>query len=451
MNSTIARVATALLIDYSSVYYIDLRSGRYECYSTNPGYQKLELHSSGEDFFRDCQRDILTVVYKDDQEMVSAALRRESLLKQLREKDTVSIVYRLLIDGRSVYHTMRILRDPSDEEECLILGVLNVDESVRKEQSTRTYNAIAKTLANSYATIYYIDLTTDHYVEYSSSDDYRELAVPQEGSDFFAESRKNVLRVIHPDDMDKVLTIADKEFIISATRQGKKYLLEYRLLMSDGAHHVRLMAVRVNDGDHLVVALENIDEEVRSREAMKDISEKNMIFSQIAESLAKQYGMIYYVDTETDSYIEFTASREYKDFNISPVGSDFFGTSQRNVSMIVHPDDREQVFEALSRETLLKTLEENGSFTMTYRLVIDGAPVCRLKAASSFDTEQPTRTVSSSTVQSCARSAFIAAMAMLSATAKMAVTSGCSTSRRSVLSSADAIVNSTVSYTRLAS
>ena len=191
----------------------------------------------------------------------------------------------------------------------------------------------------------YVDLGSNHYVEYSSSNDYRELEVPQEGSDFFAETRKNVLRVIHPDDLEKVLTISDKDFMIVATQQGKKYQLEYRLLMSDGAHYVRLRAVRVDDDTHLIIALENIDDEVKSKQAMKDISEKNMIFSQIAESLAKQYGMIYYIDTETDSYNEFTASDEYKDFNISPTGNDFFGTSQRNVSVIVHPDDREQEIE----------------------------------------------------------------------------------------------------------
>ena len=372
MDSTIARVATALLIDYSSVYYIDLRSGYYECYSTNTGYQKLELHSSGEDFFGDSQRDIFTVVYQEDQKMVSEALQRETLIRQLQDTGTLSIVYRLMIDGKAVYHTMRILRDPSDGEDSLILGVLNVDESVRTEQTTKTYNAIAKALANHYATIYYVDLITDHYTEYSSSNDYRELGVPQEGSDFFAESRSNVLRVIHPDDKEQVLRISDKKFMMSVTEKGKKFLLEYRLLMSDGAHYVRLMAVQVDDGDHLIVALENIDEEIKSQETMKDISEKNIIFSQIAESLARQYGMIYYIDTETDSYIEFTASQEYKDYNISPAGNDFFGTSQRNVGMIVHPDDREQVFAALDKNAMLNVLQKKGSFTMIYRLIMAG-------------------------------------------------------------------------------
>ena len=53
MNNNIARVASALLIDYTSVYYIDSKTGYYECYSTNQGYQKLELQSSGDNFFAD--------------------------------------------------------------------------------------------------------------------------------------------------------------------------------------------------------------------------------------------------------------------------------------------------------------------------------------------------------------------------------------------------------------
>lgn len=154
MNTVIARVAMALLIDYSSVYYIDLKTGNYQCYSTNQGYRKLELHASGEDFFADAQRDVRAVVCDEDWDMVSAALTRENLLRQFRERDTVSIVYRLMIDGRPVYHTMRILRDAAEGEDSLILGVLNVDETVRTEQATRTYNAIAKTLANRYAMIY---------------------------------------------------------------------------------------------------------------------------------------------------------------------------------------------------------------------------------------------------------------------------------------------------------
>jgi len=290
MHDHISRVATALLIDYSSVYYIDRKTGHYECYSTNAEYQKLELHSSGENFFEDCQRDIRLTVYEEDREMVSKALSRESLLNHLSDTGAISLVYRLVIDGEIVYYSLRILQDEGSDGDYLILGARNVDEAVRTEQATRTYNAIAKTLANRYATIYYVDMRTDHYVEYSSSNDYKELEVPPEGSDFFAESRQNILRVIHPEDQDKLVRALDKAYMASVTDNGRKYRLEYRLIMSDGAHYMRLTAVRTDDGVNLIVALDNIDDEVKSKQEMKAISEKNMVFSQIAESLAPVIG-----------------------------------------------------------------------------------------------------------------------------------------------------------------
>ena len=305
MNSAITRVANALLIDYTSVYYIDLNTNHYECYSTNTGYQKLELQISGEDFFADCIRDIRNVVYEEDWDMLSNALTREALLQQFRERDEVSIVYRLLIDGQPVYHSMRIFRDAAGEEDCMILGVLNVDESIRSQQATATYNAIAKTLADRYATIYYVDLDTEHYVEYSSNS-YKDLKILPEGDDFFESSRKNILQVIHPEDQEKVLAVFDREFMIKATDEGRKFQIEYRLIINEISHHVSLSAVQTDNQEHLIITLDNIDLEIRNQEEMKAISDRSIIFTHIAESLANQYGMIYYIDAETDEYIEFT-------------------------------------------------------------------------------------------------------------------------------------------------
>ncbi|MBQ8973854.1 MAG: GGDEF domain-containing protein [Clostridia bacterium] len=371
MNTTIiARVAMALLIDYSSVYYVDLKNNHYQCYSTNQGYQNLEIESSGEDFFGDCQRDIRAVIHPDDWDKVAEVLTRETLLQKFHNDDAVSVVYRLMIDGKPIYHTMRILHDASGEEDCLFLGVLNVDKTVRAEQATKTYGEIARTLADRYATIYYVDLETDHYIEYSASNEYRDLEIPSEGNDFFNESRENSLRVIHPEDQEIVRSAFDKDTVIAKTENRRTFQLEYRLMMNGVAHHIRLKMMRTDDGGKLIVALDNIDDEVKRQEELKVISERNVIFSHIAESLANQYGMIYYVNTETDEYIEFTATNAYKEFNISPTGHDFFGTSQRNVSMIIHVEDRERVFNALDKRTMLRKLEENGAFSMTYRLLM---------------------------------------------------------------------------------
>ncbi|MBQ9155433.1 MAG: diguanylate cyclase [Eubacterium sp.] len=379
MNSIIARVAMALLIDYSSVYYVDLKTNNYHCYTTNQGYKNLKIQESGEDFFSASQRDIREVVHPDDWDKVSEILTKEKLFQKLHNDDAVSVVYRLMIDGKPIYHTMRILHDASGDEDCLFLGVLNVDKAVRTEQATRTYNEIARTLADRYATIYYVDLADDHYIEYSASHEYKDLEIPPEGSDFFNESRENSLRVIHPEDQGLLLSEFTKDNIIRQTEHRRTFQLEYRLIMNGEAHHVRLKAVRTDDGEKLIVAIDNIDAEVKRQEELKKINERNIIFSHIAESLANQYGMIYYVDTETDEYIEFTATDAYKEFNISPTGYDFFGASQRNVSMIIHAEDRERVFNALDKKTMLRQLKEKGSFTLTYRLLLaEGSSYTRM-------------------------------------------------------------------------
>ena len=375
MNENFNRVATALLVNYASVYYVDLKTDHYECYSTNAEFQGLELQQSGEDFFTDCQRDIMTVVYSKDSEMMARETTKEAFLKRLSIRHIEPLRYRLDIDGRPVWHMMRIFRDASNGEDCLIIGVMNVDKSIRMEQQTKTYNEIAKALADRYSTIYYIDLVSDNYVEYTSSDDYKDLNIPTEGTDFFTDSQNNIKLVIHPEDQERVLGVINKRFLTRITENGSKYRVEYRLIMNGDVHYVRLVASRTASENRLVVALENIDNEIQQREELKNVSEKNVIFNHIAESLARQYGMIYYIDTETDDYIEFTASEEFKEFNISPAGSDFFRTSQRNVSMIAHPSDRERLFDALDRRVVMDKLKLSGNYSITYRLVMPNGDV----------------------------------------------------------------------------
>lgn len=379
MNNSMLRAAMTFLADYTCVYDIDLKTERYECFNVHSGGLGLSLSASGEAFFSSCQRDICDVVVEEDRQMLSAALERDALMQKLSVENEVSYTYRLEVNGKPVYYCMRILHETDGGEDRLIIGVRNIDESVRMERATRTYNDIAMHLANRYATIYYVDLSTNHYVEYSSSDDYKDLNVPPEGADFFITSRENAQRYIHPEDAPRVISFLEKENLMRTTSLGRTFRAEYRLIMNGEAHHVRLRAEQTRQRDHLIIALENIDQEVRHQQELKEVSERSLIFTHIAESLANQYGMIYYIDAETDEYIEFTSASAYKELNISPVGTDFFGTSQRNVGMIVHPSDRERVFAALDKKTMLAALREKGSFSTTYQLLLaEGSSYTRM-------------------------------------------------------------------------
>ncbi|MGX8706324.1 MAG: hypothetical protein ACSW8J_07075, partial [bacterium] len=53
-------------------------------------------------------------------------------------------------------------------------------------------------------------------------------------------------------------------------------------------------------------------------------------------------------------------------------GDDFFGTSARNARTFIDPADQDYFIESFTRENVLRSLDEHGAFTITYRLLIDG-------------------------------------------------------------------------------
>ncbi|MBQ9663045.1 MAG: GGDEF domain-containing protein [Oscillospiraceae bacterium] len=386
MNSTIARVAMALLIDYTSVYFIDLKNDHYESYSTNRGYQKLELQSSGTDFFADCQRDIRAVVCDDDWDMVSRALSRENLLSRLRENGGFSLIYRLMIDGQPVFHAMRILHDTSEEGDYMVLGVQNVDETVRHQEELRTisersliFSHIAESLANQYGMIYYIDTETDEYIEFTAAREYKEFNISPVGSDFFGTSQRNVGMIVHPSDRERVFEALDKKTMLRKLEENGSFTLTYQLLLAEGSSYTRMSVFWANDRKHLIMTVMNIDSEIQRENAIKRMVAENAVFSQIAESLANQYDTIYYVDMLTDHYTEFSSTDVYKSLQVRPSGEDFFRESIDNIKRVIYPEDRDEVLRLLHKPTMMQMLQGKHMITHTYRLLVgDGIMYARM-------------------------------------------------------------------------
>ena len=124
------------------------------------------------------------------------------------------------------------------------------------------------------------------------------------------------------------------------------------------------------DKKHIVMTVQNIDNEIERENEIRKMAEENLIFSQIAESLANQYDVIYYVDSLTDRYLEFTSTDVYKDLNVRPVGENFFSDSLVNIENVIYPEDRDGVQRMLTKTTLLHMLQGKHMITHTYRLLI---------------------------------------------------------------------------------
>ena len=94
----------------------------------------------------------------------------------------------------------------------------------------------------------------------------------------------------------------------------------------------------------------------------------------IAHALTSGYECIYYVDTVSGQYVQFSVYGKYEDLQIASSGTDFFGDTQKNIGIVVFGEDRQRVSLCMEKETLLAQLMTGQHFTMTYRLLINGVP-----------------------------------------------------------------------------
>ncbi len=378
-DSVFNKIAQALLVDYTSVYYVNAVTNEYQWYSNDPNFQSLQIEQGGEDFFKNLIRDAKQVIYKDDIHIFIEDMKKENLLAHMKNGTMQNIEYRLMIDGKPVYHRLRLIRSVSENDDYFILGVINVDAEVRRRMKSEKheaerdiYNQIAASLAEHYDTLYYVDMENNNYFEFSSTDVYKKLHIKPAGADFFSESRKNLNRLIHPDDRERVVRLFSKETIIKNLSEKNTFTLSYRLYVEDEVMHVRCSQIWAKDSKHIIICLENINNEVAIQNDLQETKKKSITYAQIAESLALNYDVIYYVDCSSGAYAEYTANSIYGKLEIQEKGDDFFADAKVNCDMVVHPEDKARVANTLQRDYLITALEAKKQHSIDYRLIIDG-------------------------------------------------------------------------------
>ncbi|WP_051530521.1 bifunctional diguanylate cyclase/phosphodiesterase [Ruminococcus flavefaciens] len=101
---------------------------------------------------------------------------------------------------------------------------------------------------------------------------------------------------------------------------------------------------------------------------------KQGIFDNIAESLARSYDIIYYINAENGNYTRFTSAKIYGDDHVKEDGKNFFSDAQKNAEKIIAPKDLERVKFKLKKESIISALEIKKLYTFDYTLMIDGEP-----------------------------------------------------------------------------
>ena len=253
----------------------------------------------------------------------------------------------------------------------LIIGICVIHSSVqaKERKEKEIYDNIASSLAEDYEAMYYINIETGEFREFSKSQKYAAMKVPVIGRDFYAETRVNIEKYVHPDDREFAQNLHQKETMLKNLEGRKSYSYKYRLMIEGHPRFFQFTVMRANDDKHFVLYEKDIDDEITAENMRLENQKKQVTFTQIAEILAVNYDVIYYVDAKDSSYISYECRNIYGELDVQKAGDDFFADSRIDITNIVHKNDRDLVLEFINKDHIISTLINQKSCSLDYRIV----------------------------------------------------------------------------------
>ena len=256
------------------------------------------------------------------------------------------------------------------------------DSYEKAKNSSFIFSHIAQALAYGYLNLYYIDVNTEEFIEYRTNENGGGLTELRRGWHFFEACLDEIEEYVYPEDKEAIVKAMDRKTLVAALDQNDPFMMTLRIIRDGEPRYVSLNATRMRDDDrYIILSLTDIDEEMKQRNAAQKILEEQGAYNRIT-ALAGDFFGIYVVVPETGQYRELSATAGFDAFELPGEGDNFFEAARRQALAIVYPEDQNRFLSMLSRENVLKEIEQSGIYTLSYRLVTDGEPrYVQLKAA----------------------------------------------------------------------
>ena len=143
-----------------------------------------------------------------------------------------------------------------------------------------------------------------------------------------------------------------------------------KLKFIDEAGRLSLLGMSMDVTEVMRVRKENEQTKTAYQEALST----SAIYESIVDALSEDYFNLFYVNIETNEYIEYGSRTEKGLRTTEKRGVDFFAESRENAIRYIYEEDQERFTEAIDKEKLLGEIRRHGAYIYHYRLLIDGAP-----------------------------------------------------------------------------
>ena len=250
------------------------------------------------------------------------------------------------------------------------------------------FSHIAQTLAHSYENLFYVNVETGEYTEYHLNKDTGILDEARSGDDFFESAQREVNTLVYPDDREAFSKAVDKATLLENLDKHKSFVMTYRLMVNGEPVFVSMKISRMEDDERfIIIGVTDMDDEMKQRQAAEKAKEEHIAYTRL-NALAGDFLCVYVVDPKTGRYREFSSTANFKSFDIPEEGPDFYEASQKAGRNVVYHDDQERFLSMFTKEGILSEVERTGTFSLTYRLIINDVPsYVQLRAAMVEETE----------------------------------------------------------------
>ncbi len=293
-------------------------------------------------------------------------------IERCRDEGNRAFINDILDDGSSIHAMVKKITDsPVDGVSAYVVAVLDI--TPEREQQL-TYANVAQALSADYEYLYYVDLETDRFIEYSHDGRGQGLSAERHGENFFTEARKDIGVVIYESDRENFLEILTKENVLKTLDEQGVFVHTYRLMKDGTPTFVSMKIVRMNTDDkHLIIGVNNVDSQMRAQETIERLKEEQTTYQRIS-ALMGNFIAIYTVDPDTGNYMQYSASSAYSKLGTSKAGIDFFADSIAESKPVIHPDDFDYFMSVFSKERILEQTKQGKVYKINYRLLINNEP-----------------------------------------------------------------------------
>lgn len=264
---------------------------------------------------------------------------------------------------------------PPDEFESFLLQRRQLSDQYPpfrpNHEKHSQFGHISDTLTGGYEIIYYVDTNSDYYVEFLTEGQRDELRIDKSGSNFYADVIETVQRNVHPDDQEELLRYLNKTVLLTELERPQPLSLNFRIIVDGQPVYYSLKAVKspARDNHHIVIGISNVDHELKTSGALELIHPNAVNFDGLAHALTIDMESIYYIDTQTDNYLQFHAQTLERPIPVQLNGINFFKEYPAAVLPYIYPQDRDKIGTILNKETLLSHLSTHKTLVIIYRIL----------------------------------------------------------------------------------